>query len=53
MVLVGTNDGPVIGALDGSKVGRIEVGVLVMAVDSFDGPPVPRTFETAKAYTVQ
>lgn len=49
-MLVGTNEGPGIGANDGNDVGFI--GLLVMAVGSFDGAPVPRTSETAKAYTV-
>jgi hypothetical protein len=52
MVLVGADEGLVVGPLDGNEVGSVGAGVACVAVGGFNGAPVARTSETAKAYTV-
>ena len=52
VVLVGANEGLVIGSLDGNKVGSVGAGEAGVTEGGFNGAPVARTSETAKAYTV-
>ena len=47
MVLVGANEGLVIGSLDGNKVGSVGAGVAGVTEGGFNGAPVARTSETA------
>ena len=52
MVLVGADEGLVVGLLDGNKVGSVGADVTGVTVGGFNGAPVARISETAKAYTV-
>jgi hypothetical protein len=50
MVLVGADEGLAVGSLDGNKVGSVGAGVTGVMEGGFNGAPVARTSETAKAY---